>query len=156
MKSLVILVSLLPALVFATDKPAEPVKTQTQQQSQSQQQSQNQNQANAQTVNAGGGQGGGASNQLNMDTTAIGVSTTAPIPLQMSGGVLPPCWLPTRARSYVFGLYAASSNYKRDEKCMRDLEAQRAHELALQKDAIDTATVCSEIVSRGVQTCAAK
>ena len=150
---------------FATDKPViEPPQqqTQTQAQSQNQSQTQNQSQANAQTVTnaAGGGQGGGASNQLAIEgdrTTAIGLSTTAPIPLAVEGAVLPACWLPTRSRSYVFGIYAASSNYKRDEKCMRDLEAQRAHELALvEAQHTDRVVTCSDVVSRGVAACASK
>jgi hypothetical protein len=136
----------------ATEKPAA---TPTQSQSQSQ--------ANAQTVNAGGGQGGGASNQLGIEgdrTTAIGLSTTSPIPVAMEGGVLPPCWLPTKARSYFFGAFAASSKYQRDPECIKDLEAVRAHELAMETARTERAraesATCSEIVSRGVEACVSK
>jgi hypothetical protein len=133
---------------LATEKPAA---TPTQSQSQSQ--------ANAQTVNAGGGQGGGASNQLAIEgdkttTTAIGLSTTSPIPLAMAGPTLPPCWLPTKARSYFFGAFAASSAYQRDPECVKDLEAQRAHEVALARSTADRAAECSEAARRELVACA--
>ena len=154
----------LASRAMATEKPAE---TKPQTQSQSNLQNQSQTQGNSQTVNAGGGQGGGASNQLAIEgdrTTAIGFSTTAPIPLAMTGPQMPPCWLPTRARSYFFGAYSASANFKRDETCIKDLEAARAHELAMATvkseqatvEAADVALGCTEKADRAVQTCVSK
>jgi hypothetical protein len=132
---------------------AVPVPTQgPQQQSTNQQQAQQQNAL-----------GGAASNQLNVDgghTTAIGLSTTSPIPLWMQGPQLPPCWLPTKARSYFFGAFAASSGYKRDPECVKALEDQRAHELAMaqiESEKFEAAqAACSETSSREIVACASK
>jgi len=104
------------------------------------------------TANSGGGQ---SSSNLyeSSDYSALAFGTESPIPIEMEGGVLPACWLPTSARSYVFGIYAASSRYKRNRDCMADLEAARAHELEVLKLRAAEADASEASVERALAEC---
>ena len=143
--------SLLALPAFATDPPKPPTPSQ----SQTQTQATSQSQGNIQTADASGG----AAN-ISEKSSFVAFSTASPIPVAVEGATVPPCWLPTASRSYVFGVYASSSRYKRNKACLRDLEAARVHEIELAKLNASTVQECaevqSEIVSRGVEACASK
>ena len=165
-------VALMAALAaaMATEPPKPPAPT-TLTQNQSQMQNQGQGQDQAQTANsasqaAGGassatGQGGSASNAFTDHSTFAAFSTQAPLPVAVEGVTVPPCWLPTAARSYVFGVYANSSRYRRNKACLRDLESARAHELAVATatqtvERVEVNAGCAEYADRSLAACASK
>ena len=118
-------------------------------------------------ADATGGQatsaGGAASNSFSERSSFLSVNAAAPVPVAVEGVTVPPCWLPTAARSYGFGIYANSSRYKRNKACLRDLEAARAHEIAVATATVDrsdtsagTAETCREYANRVHEACNAK
>jgi len=79
------------------------------------------------TANSGGGQ---SSANLYESTDSLGLAfgNEAPIPY----GATPECYVPgkglKRAQGWVFGLVQLSAVLERDEQCIADVQATRAHQ----------------------------
>lgn len=86
-----------------------------------------------------------AQNGLSVEerTTAIAVGTTAPIPIAPAD-----CWFPAkgfkRGHSVAWGLWQASAVLERDEQCIADQAAIRAHEIRMAELALATLRAQSE------------
>lgn len=128
---LVLVASGLPA--FATDRPGIPTTPKTGENIPSttvDALSASSSSANANpimTANSGGGQ---SSANLYESTDSLGLAfgNEAPIPY----GATPECYVPgkglKRAQGWVFGLVQLSAVLERDEQCIADVQATRAHQ----------------------------